>query len=179
VGFLRKIGRWGATRLQGSKGKEKYDSWMKKNPTARKLLDAGDYAALLLIPGAPAALASAGGKIAAGAKAVGGAVVKGAPKVVGSVVNAAKNATKTDGKFDLGKGIELGMGVYGGVQQAKATKAAAADASRLRNQAIGGNDQMLRIADSLIQRGNRGNSATMDLDALKKKIKPAVTPPGY
>lgn len=49
--MLQKIGRWGAARLQGTKGKQKYDDWMKRNPWASTALKAGDMA--LMAYGAP------------------------------------------------------------------------------------------------------------------------------
>lgn len=67
--MLKKIGRWTAARLQGSKGKEKYDDWMRRNPLASTALTVGDialagYAAPKLVGGLKGLL---GAKGAAGA----------------------------------------------------------------------------------------------------------------
>jgi hypothetical protein len=42
MGFFQKIGRWGAGRLQGSKGVQKYDGWMERNPWAESALGIAD-----------------------------------------------------------------------------------------------------------------------------------------
>jgi hypothetical protein len=50
--MLKKIGRWTAARLQGSKGKAKYDDWMKRNPLVGTALDVAGYGgAAMLAPG--------------------------------------------------------------------------------------------------------------------------------
>lgn len=64
--MLKKIGRWTAARLQGSKGKEKYDDWMRRNPWASTALTIGDvalagYAAPKLIGGLKGMLTAQGG----------------------------------------------------------------------------------------------------------------------
>lgn len=50
MAILRKIGRWTAGRLQGTKGTRKYDDWMKRNPWASTALGAGDLALAFYSP---------------------------------------------------------------------------------------------------------------------------------
>lgn len=50
MAILRKIGRWTAGRLQGTKGTRKYDDWMKRNPWASTALGAGDLALAFYTP---------------------------------------------------------------------------------------------------------------------------------
>lgn len=56
--MFSKIGRWVAGRTQGSKGVQKYDSWMQKNPWAGAALDIGG--GLALGAGMPALLGKFG-----------------------------------------------------------------------------------------------------------------------
>lgn len=49
--MLQKVGRFLASRVQGTKGKEKYDKYMKENPLVRGALGAGDLALAFYGPG--------------------------------------------------------------------------------------------------------------------------------
>jgi hypothetical protein len=49
--MLQKVGRFLASRVQGTKGKQKYDKYMKENPWARTALGAGDLALAFYGPG--------------------------------------------------------------------------------------------------------------------------------
>jgi hypothetical protein len=46
--MLKKVGRFVATRLQGSKGKHKYDDWMRRNPLVGSALDVAGYGGMAL-----------------------------------------------------------------------------------------------------------------------------------
>ena len=41
--MLQKVGRFLASRVQGTKGKQKYDKYMKENPWARTALGVGRH----------------------------------------------------------------------------------------------------------------------------------------
>lgn len=49
--MLQKAFRWAAGRIQGTKGVNKYDTYMQKNPWARTALGAGDLALAFYGPG--------------------------------------------------------------------------------------------------------------------------------
>ena len=83
--MLRKIGRFAAARLQGSKGKRKYDDWMKRNPWASTALTVGDIA--LAGYAAPKAMAGLKGLLTGG-KAAGAASAAAQPQMLGQLASA-------------------------------------------------------------------------------------------
>lgn len=83
--MLKKVGRYVATRLQGSKGKRKYDSWMKRNPWASTALTVGDIA--LAGYAAPKAMAGLKGLLTGG-KAAGAASAAAQPQLLGQLASA-------------------------------------------------------------------------------------------
>lgn len=131
--MLKKVGRWAAARLQGSKGKQKYDDWMDRNPLVGGALDAAGYigaglAAPHLLAKTPLSGLLTGGKMGATGKAVGGmgddalaAVTKAAPMAaqapalsavpsgIGGTVRAAGNVAgkAARGAWDFAKANPL------------------------------------------------------------------------
>lgn len=49
--MLQKVGRWASARLQGTKGVQKYDKYIKENPWVKTALGAGDLALAFYGPG--------------------------------------------------------------------------------------------------------------------------------
>lgn len=89
--MLRKIGRFAAARLQGSKGKRKYDSWMKRNPWASTALTVGDIA--LAGYAAPKAMAGLKGLL------TGGKAAAAAPQAAQAASQLAGNAMPAAGRM--------------------------------------------------------------------------------
>jgi hypothetical protein len=107
--MLKKIGRWTASRLQGSKGKAKYDDWMKRNPWASTALTVGDialtgYAAPKLIGGLKGILTAQAGQTAAGAPAMASQAAD-----VASAVPMPSSVTATAPRVSLGDRARAGF----------------------------------------------------------------------
>lgn len=127
--MLKKLGRFAAARLQGSKGKAKYDDWMRRNPLASTALTIGDialagYAAPKLIGGLKGMLTAQAGQTAAGAPAVASQAAD-----VASIVPMPSSITETAARVPLGERARAGF------QAAKSTPSAFSAAGR--EQAMG------------------------------------------
>lgn len=108
--MLQKVGRFLASRVQGTKGKQKYDTFMQKNPLVRGVLGAGDLALAFYGPG----------MIGKGLQKVGG-MGKLAGTGVGRAATSAGNflagtpAVQYQGPGTVGRGAT--KGIYGRVGQ--------------------------------------------------------------
>lgn len=108
--MLQKVGRFLASRVQGTKGKEKYDKYMKENPWARTALGAGDLALAFYGPG----------MLGKGLQKIGG-MGKLAGTGVGRAATSAGNflagtpAVQYQGPGTVGRGAT--KGIYGRIGQ--------------------------------------------------------------
>lgn len=105
--MLRKVGRYFAGRVQGSKGVKKYDTWMEKNPGFRKALGVGDLALAFYGPGLVGKGLQAAGKGLGAASGLGraattaGNFLAGAPAVMGGEgANAFQVLPKGPGLYE-------------------------------------------------------------------------------
>lgn len=128
--MLKKLGRFAAARLQGSKGKAKYDDWMRRNPWASTALTIGDvalagYAAPKLIGGLKGMLT-----------AQGGATVTN-PSVLADASSMGRNAAfeGASAASTAPAPVSLGERARAGFQAAKSTPSAFSAAGR--EQAMG------------------------------------------
>jgi hypothetical protein len=109
MALLQKAGRWLAARTQGTKGTQKYDSWMQRNPGFRNVLGAGDLALAFYGPGL----------IGKGLQGVGSAM--GAGSRIGQAATSAGNflagtpAVSYRGPGTVGRGAT--KGIYGRIGQ--------------------------------------------------------------
>lgn len=130
--FLKKIGRWAAGRLQGTKGTQKYDSFMKRNPWAGTALDVAGAVgtgmagkALLGKVGGIKGLFGGGGGGAASTAASGASAAPSAAATLTKSANLANlfnPAASIDGGTlgKIGGFVQRNQGLLGGAAKAGA-----------------------------------------------------------
>lgn len=114
--MLKKLGRFAAARLQGSKGKQKYDDWMRRNPWASTALSVGDVA--LAGYAAPKLLGGIKGMLTAQAPVSAGGVAT--PVSLGERARAGFQAAKSTPSAFSAAGREQAMSNLRGIGGAAA-----------------------------------------------------------
>lgn len=107
--MLQKVGRFLASRVQGTKGKEKYDKYMKENPLVRGALGAGDLALAFYGPGMIGKGLQAAGKGLGAASKIGRAATSAGNFLAGTP------AVQYRGPGTVGRGAT--KGIYGRIGQ--------------------------------------------------------------
>jgi hypothetical protein len=156
--MLQKIGRWGAARLQGTQGKEKYDDWMQRNPWASTALKVGDVA--LAAYAAPKAIGGLKGLLSGKGAAVAG---KGAT----AATQTAPMAPAVGGEMGLLEAKMQAAQAAGGAAPVTSSPAATGMLDRVQQGARGAYDATMKGAQGVYDYAKKNPLASaMALEGL-------------